>query len=198
MAKGTYEGFDTGDAQIPFDMYAKAPAQRAMIAHAVGEGGARKDSTTTFDGRNGWVAARNTLVPVLTLTGGNLDGAKVDAQLSFPGQVKQVLTNWNSDFPEAKIDEHPVQVLQGTSGKSLVKLYFDKSSGLLIRQVRYADTVVGPNPAQVDYSDYRDVSGIKMPFHLVISWTDGRTTINLQNIQLNAPIDAAKFAKPTP
>jgi hypothetical protein len=198
VSKGTYAGFDTGDSQIPFDMYAKSPAQRAMVAHAVGEGGVSKDSTTTFDGRNGWVAARNTLVPVLTMTGGNLDGARVDAQLSFPGQIKQVLTNWSSDFPEAKIDEHPVQVVQGMSGKSLVKLYFDKSSGLLVRQVRYADTVVGPNPVQVDYSDYRDASGIKMPFHLVISWTDGRTTINLQNIQLNAPIDATRFAKPAP
>jgi photosynthetic reaction center cytochrome c subunit len=198
IAKGTYEGFDTGDAQIPLDLYAKAPAQRTMIAHARGEGGAPKDSTTTFDGRNGWVAARNTLVPVLTMTGGNLDAARVDAQLSFPGQIKQVLTNWSSDFPDAKIEEHPVQVIQGTSGKSLVKLYFDKSSGLLVRQVRYADTIVGPNPAQVDYSDYRDVSGIKMPFHIVISWTDGRTTIDIKDIQLNAPIDAAKFAKPAP
>jgi hypothetical protein len=179
-------------------MYAKAPAQRTTIAHAVGEGGAPKDSMTTFDGRNGWVAARNTLVPVLALTGGNLDGAKVDAQLSFPGQIKQVLTNWTSDFPETQIDGHPVQVVQGTSGKSLVKLYFDKSSGLLVRQVRYADTIVGPNPTQVDYSDYRDVSGIKMPFHLVISWTDGRTIIDLQNVQLNVPIDAAKFVKPAP
>ena len=197
-AKGLYEGFDTGDSKIPFDMYAKAPAQRTTIAHAVGEGGAPKDSMTTFDGRNGWVAARNTLVPVLALTGGNLDGAKVDAQLSFPGQIKQVLTNWTSDFPETQIDGHPVQVVQGTSGKSLVKLYFDKSSGLLVRQVRYADTIVGPNPTQVDYSDYRDVSGIKMPFHLVISWTDGRTIIDLQNVQLNVPIDAAKFVKPAP
>lgn len=198
VGKGLYEGFDTGDSKIPFDVYAKAPAQRTTIAHAVGEGGAPKDSTSTFDGRNGWVAARNTLVPVLTLTGGNLDGARVDAQLSFPGQIKQVLTNWSSDFPEAEINDQPVLIVQGTSGKSLVKLYFDKSSGLLVRQVRYADTIVGPNPTQVDYTDYRDVSGIKMPFHVVVSWTDGRTTIDLQNVQLNAPIDAAKFAKPAP
>jgi photosynthetic reaction center cytochrome c subunit len=198
IAKGTYEGFDTADSKIPVDIYAKAPAQRTTIAHAVGEGGAEKDSTTTFDGRNGWVAARNTLVPVLTLSGGNLDGAKVDAEMSFPGQIKQILTNWSSDFPESKIDDHAVQVVQGTMGNSLVKLYFDKGSGLLVRQLRYANTVVGPNPTQVDYSDYRDVSGIKMPFGLVISWTDGRTIIELQNVQLNAPIDAGKFAKPAP
>jgi hypothetical protein len=197
-ASGTYSGFDTGDAPVPVDIYAKAPAQLTTVAHAIGAGGLKKDSTTTYDGRNGWVAARNTLVPLLTLTGGNLDGARVDAGLSFPGQIKQVLTNWSSDFPETNIDDHPVVVVQGISGSSLVKLYFDNQSGLLVRQLRYANTVVGPNPTQVDYSDYRDVSGIKLPFHVVMSWTDNRTNVVLQKIQLNVPIDAAKFAKPTP
>jgi hypothetical protein len=77
-----------------------------------------------------------------------------------------------------------------------VKLYFDKESGLLVRQLRYAETVVGPNPTQVDYYDYRDVSGVKLPFKSVVSWTDGRSTILIKDIQVNVPIDAAKFAKP--
>jgi hypothetical protein len=198
IAKGTYEGFDTADSKVPAEVYAKAPGQRTTIVHAVGEGGATKDSTTTYDGRNGWIAARNTLVPVLTLTGGNLDGAKVDAELSFPGQIKQTLVNWSSDFPETSIDGHAVRVVQGTIGNSLVKLYFDKESGLLVRQLRYANTVVGPNPTEVDYSDYREVSGIKLSFKWIVSWTDGRSTLEMTNVQLDAPIDAAKFAKPTP
>ena len=41
-----------------------------------------------------------------------------------------------------------------------------------MRQVRYADTVVGLNPTQVDYSDYRDVSGVKLPFRWTVTWTD--------------------------
>ena len=44
--------------------------------------------------------------------------------------------------------------------------------------------------------DYRDVSGIKLPFRFVVSWTDGRSTIAIKDIQVNVPIDAAKFAKP--
>jgi hypothetical protein len=199
VAKGTYQGFDTADYMIPVEVYAKAPAQRTTIAHIpVGEGGTTKDFTTAFDGRNGWIDARNTLVPLITMTGGNLDGAKVDAELCFPGQIKQALTNWRADFPETSIDGHPIRIVQGTSGKSQVKLYFDKASGLLVRQLRYASTVVGLNPTEVDYSDYRDVSGIKVPFHWVLSWTDGQSTFDMTDVQLNAPIDAAKFAKPTP
>ena len=197
VAKGTYQGFDTADSKVPAEVYAKAPNQRATVAHIHAEGGI-KESTATYDGRNGWVYARDTTVPMLTLSGGNLDGAKVDAELSFPGRIKQTLANLNANYPDTSIDDRPVSIVAGNVGKSLVKLYFDKESGLLVRQVRDASTIVGPNPTQIDYSDYREVSGIKMPFHWVVSWTDNRTTWDITDVQLNVPIDAAKFAKPTP
>jgi hypothetical protein len=69
---------------------------------------------------------------------------------------------------------------------------------LLIRQVRYADTPVGMVPTQVDYSDYRDIAGVKMPFHWVVTWTDGQSIVQLTELHANVPIDAAKFAKPAP
>ena len=79
-----------------------------------------------------------------------------------------------------------------------MKLYFDKKSGLLVRSVRYANTPIGLNPTRVDYSDYRAVAGVKMPFHWTVTWTDGRSTIQLNEVQPNAQIDASKFAKPAP
>jgi photosynthetic reaction center cytochrome c subunit len=199
VAKGTYEGFDTADHKVPVEVYAKAPGQRATIAHVPVGDGLTKDSTTTYDGSSGWIAARSTFVPMFALTGQNLDGAKVDANLSFPGGIKQALGNWRAAFPETSIDGHVVQVVQGTTaGKSQVKLYFDKQTSLLVRQVRWANTVVGRNPTQVDYSDYRDVGGIKLPFHWTLTWTDGQSIYEMSEVQTNAPIDAAKFAKPVP
>ena len=62
--------------------------------------------------------------------------------------------------------------------------------------MRYADTPVGMVPTQVDYSDYRDVAGVKLPLHMVITWTDGQSTIQLTDVQPNVALDAAKFAKP--
>jgi photosynthetic reaction center cytochrome c subunit len=199
VAKGTYEGFDTADHKVPVEVYAKAPAQRAVIAHVPVGDGLTKDSTTTYNGSAGWVAARSTFVPMFALTGQNLDGAKVDANLSFPGGIKQALGNWRAAFPDTSIDGHAVQVVEGTTaGRSQVKLYFDKQTGLLVRQVRWANTVVGRNPTQVDYSDYRDVAGIKFPFHWTLTWTDGQSNYEMSEVQVNAPIDAAKFAKPAP
>jgi photosynthetic reaction center cytochrome c subunit len=195
VAKGTYSSFETADSKVPAEVYAKAPNQRMTVAHIHSEGGI-KESTVTYDGKNGWMFARTTTVPMLTLTGGNLDGAKADAELTFPGGIKQDLANLNANYPETDIDDKPVSIVSGTVGKSLVKLYFDKKSGLLVRQVRNANTIVGPNPTQIDYSDYRAVSGIQIPFHWVVSWTDNRATWDMTDVQVNVPIDAAKFAKP--
>jgi len=193
MAKGTYEGFDTNDAKSPLEIYAKAPAQSTTIVHVKGGG----DNIRTFDGNSGWNAVMDGLVPLLPLTGGDLDGAKFDANLFFPGGIKQDLSDWRSSFPTTIIDDRQVEVVQGmTANKTPVKLYFDEDSGLLVRQVRYRETSVGPIPTQIDYSDYREVSGIKMPFHWVMTWTDGRSTADLSQVQLNVSIDAAKFAKP--
>jgi hypothetical protein len=112
--------------------------------------------------------------------------------------IKTLLTGWRADFPAVTIDDKPVFLIQGTIDRVPVKLYFDRMSGLLVRQTRYAPTVVGTVPTHVTYSDYREVpgTGVKIPFTWQMTWVDGQYTVNLESVQANAPIDAAKFAKP--
>jgi len=97
----------------------------------------------------------------------------------------------------ATIDDKSVQVLQGRSGGQPVNFYFDEA-GLLVRTLRWNRTPVGTVPTQTDFSDYRDVAGVKMPFKTVITWTDGQNTIALNQVQANAAIDATTFATPKP
>jgi len=138
-------------------------------------------------------------VPLMPLTGGDLEGARADADLAFPAQIKQEFRNWHSGFPALSINDRPVQVLEGsTAGGSPIKLYFDKETGLLVRQVRYNNTVIGLTPTHVEYSDYRVVSGVKVPFHWTVTWVDGQSTTDLSSLQANVPIDGARFAKPPP
>ena len=194
-AKGTYEGFDSVSEKVPIDIYANAPSQLTTVVHLQ-----RGDSVSTYDGTHGWVAANDKLMRVLPLAGGDLAGAKIDGSLSFPETLKQQF-KWRTGFPSVSIKDRPVQVIQEASGGDTgVKLYFDKVTGLLVRQVRYTDTAVGFIPTQVDYSDYRLVpgTGIKMPFHTVVTWTDNQTTIQLTSVRPNAKIDSAKFAMPVP
>jgi len=194
-AKGTYGGYDTDFLKVPLEVFAKASGQRTSIAHTP-----LGDSTTTFDGRTAWIAAWDKPVPLLALPPGpDLDGVKLDADLSFPGRIKQALSQWRTGFPLTAIDDHDVHVIQGTTaGGSRVKLFFDKESGLLVRMVRYAESAVGINPTQIDYADYRDVAGVKMPFHWTVTWTDGQSNIDLSEVQPNVPIDAVKFSRPPP
>ena len=190
-ARGTYEGYDSLSEQVPVDIYAKAPNQLTTVVHT--QSG---DSVTTFNGTAGWAAAADKLMRVLPLLGGDLEGAKMDAILDFPAGLKPQF-QWRTGFPVVSIDDHRAEVIQNAArGDAGVKLYFDTQSGLLLRQVRFVDTAVGVIPTQVDYSDYRDVAGVKVPFKRVITWTDGRSTIQLNQVQANATIEAARFNKP--
>jgi hypothetical protein len=196
--KGSYEGY--AEPKAPVDIYAKAPNQRTMIVHTdLG------DRTTTYDGTNGqggtgWRAApaADAPFPVVKLSAGELDGARLGAMLAFPAGIKQVITKPIAG--STMIDEKDVAVVQGTAigGRSSIKLYFDKQSGLLVRQVRYVDTMIGRVPVQVDYGDYRDVSGVKLPFHVTETWTDGRSEVQIASVEMNVAIDAGKFNQPAP
>jgi hypothetical protein len=191
VAKGTSVGYGPEGTNRPVEIYAKAPEQRTTIIHTL-DG----DSTTTFNGTAGWIAAPHRPVPVLELTGSDLGGIRLDAGLSFPGRIKQTFSSWKVGA-SSTIEDRDVEVVQGTStGGTLATLYFDRESGLLVRMVRYADSRVGRLPTQFDYSDYRDVAGVKMPFRFKMVWLDGFENFELTEIQPNATIDAAKFAKP--
>ena len=191
VGKGIASGY-AGSLKSPAEIFAKAPNQRTTIIHT--DDG---DKTTAYDGKNGWLASPVTPVPVMTLTGGELDGARFDAEVTFPGRVKQVLTQWRAALPSS-INGRPDNVLQGSGKDMTATLYFDVQTGLLTRVVRYANSAMGRVPTQIDLEDYRDVSGVKMPFKWSFAWTSGRDLYELSEIQANAPVDAAKFGKPSP
>ncbi len=191
-AKGTNQAFAETEKN-PLELYAKEPNQRMIVVHSP-----NGDSTTTYDGHTGWTAApyAERPVPVLALTGGDLDGAQLDAELAFPAHIKQAFATWRVGLP-VMIDDRTAVVLQGSNpGHTPVKFYFDKETGLLSRVVRYRDSPVGLSPTQIDYADYREVAGVKVPFRWTVTWLDGKSTVELTDVQPNASIGAEKFAKP--
>src|SRR5258705_8270386 len=82
---------------------AKAPDQRAMLVLFKAETG-RGDQIRSYDGKVGWLRTPLNVVGEYQLGGSDLDGARVDAMLSFPGQIKQVLTNWRVGAPTTITD----------------------------------------------------------------------------------------------
>jgi photosynthetic reaction center cytochrome c subunit len=213
--KGTSVGFGGFGGGGDVEMIAKAPDKLATIILFKQETG-RGDQVRTYDGRAGWVRTPLNVLGEFQLTGTDLDGARVDAQLSFPGQIKEILTNLRTGPPTSITDlpapssqsslqqgvtseTHVVDVVQGTGPRDLlVTLYFDKQNGLLLRELRYGSSPIGLIPTQIDFADYRDVGGIKLPFRITYAWLDGRDSIVLNEIQTNVPVDETKFSRPAP
>jgi photosynthetic reaction center cytochrome c subunit len=197
VVTGTVVSYGVGAEKQSVEIYAKAPSQRTTVIHSPGG-----DDITTLDGRSGWIAGPQIAgpdipVPVLALAGGDLDGLKLEADLSFPGAIKQVFSQWRVGS-RTDIDDRQVQVVQGSApGGAFATLYFDADSGLLVRVVRYTNSFVGRFPTQTDYSDYREVSGVKMPFRWTVVWLDGQETFELTDVKLNVPIAPTRFAKPS-
>jgi len=190
-AKGTYEGFDTLFEKVPVDIFAQAPNRYTTTVHM-----SAGDSVRVYNGAGGWMAGPDTAVPLLTLTSGNLDRARLEALVAFPTGLRQAFGQWR--VGRAVMNDQEVRVVQAAeNGQPVLNLYFDES-GMLVRLVRWTVTPVGFVPTQIDYSDFREVAGVKIPFRRQVSQTYMQMTVELSNVQPNATIDAARFAKPAP
>lgn len=174
---------------MPIDIFAKAPDARVSLMHMP-----NGDSVTAFNGNNGWLASPGR--PVHDMTPAEAAAAKLDATFTFPANVAKEFTRFRVGRPD-KIDDRPVTVVFAMrEGQPPVRLFFDDQSGLLVRMVRYAETPLGRNPTQVDYADYREVSGVKTPYEWTISRPNGRFTIKVSEAKINGPVDDSKFVRP--
>jgi hypothetical protein len=215
-ATGTSVGFGGFGGGAEVHIYAKSPDKRTTQIEFKKETG-RPSAIRAYNGKEGWIKTPLAVLNEYRLTGGELDGARFDALLGFPGQIKQALTGLRVSLPTSISDlpgpsaqtsqqnsnegigqDHVVNVVQGNGPNGLlVTMYFDQQSGLLLRMVRYARTPIGRVMTQTDFADYRDVGGIKFPHRLLFAWMDGRDAIQVQDIKINAPVDDAKFGNPT-
>lgn len=178
-----------GDRNVPIDIFSKDPDKRVSFTHTP-DG----DSVTAFDGHEGWLGAPGR--PVREMHGPELDAAAMDADLHFAAHLKGMFSEAQVRGTE-KVGDHDVYLVIGRrEGKPPLRLYFDEQSGLLVRLVRYGETPLGRLPTQIDYADYREAGGVKIPFRWTLARPSGRFTIQVSEVKQNVPVDDAKFAKP--
>jgi hypothetical protein len=92
VGKGTSVGFGGFGGGGHVQIFAKFPDQRSTFIDFP-EDPQRGNSIRTYNGREGWIQSPLTVLTEYELAGGDLDGARIDALFSFPGQIKQVLSN---------------------------------------------------------------------------------------------------------
>ncbi len=156
----------------------------------------RGDNITASDGRSGWLG--NSGRPPRDMSASESEAARLDADLRFPVHVKQLFKELRATPADAVDGRETVRVVGNNERRPPVEMWFDTQSGLLVRLVRYAETSLGRNPTQIDYADYRDVDGVKVPFRWTVARPSGRFTIQVDEMQHNVPIEDARFEKPAP
>jgi hypothetical protein len=75
-------------------------------------------------------------------------------------------------------------------------MYFDQETGLLLTLIRYTETALGKNPAQVDYTEYREAGGVKIPYQS-LARPNGAFTIHIDRVQQNVSFDQTLFEPPS-
>jgi photosynthetic reaction center cytochrome c subunit len=178
-----------GGKSLPIDIYSKDPDKRISFTH-MPEG----DNVTAFNGHEGWLGM--TGHPLREMHGSDLDGAAIDADLHLPTHLKPMFSEMRVRGTE-KVGDHESYVVVGQrAGKPPIQLFFDEQSGLLVRLVRVGETALGQLTTQIDYADYREADGVKIPYRWTLARPSGRFTIQVSEVKDNVPVDDAKFVKP--
>ncbi len=179
-----------GGSENPIDVITKAPNKRITISHT-----GDSHSQTAFDGTAGWMGSVGRAPRDMSAAESAASG--LDAEFYLALRLKEIYPQLRRGRPDT-INGVECEVLNGTApGKPAIRLYFDKRTGLLQRMVRFAETPVGRNPTQIDYADYREADGVKIPYRWTLSRPNGRFTIQIKEVQSNAPVDDSKFVKPS-
>jgi photosynthetic reaction center cytochrome c subunit len=186
VMKGT---ISFGDRNVPIDIFSKDPDKRVSFTHTP-EG----DSVTAFDGHEGWLGIPGHAVR--EMHGPDIDAAAMDADLHFAAHLKTMFSEVKVRGTEKVGDRDAYVVIGQRDGKPPLQLYFDVQSGLLVRLVRFGETPLGRMPTQIDYADYRDAGGVKIPFRWTLARPGGRFTIQVSEVKENVPVEDAKFARP--
>ena len=97
----------------------------------------------------------------------------------------------------SKIDGHDAyRISASRGGGSADQYYFDAQSGLLLRISTEIESPLGAIPQDTDYEEYREVSGVKVPFLIRVVRSDGVTIYKWDQIQANVAVADRRFEKP--
>lgn len=118
---------------------------------------------------------------------------KREAQLFGNANIKPIFATLEFRFLD-RIDGREVyMVLATTADKKRERLYFDVLTGLLVRRVASSPTVFGNHVFQVDYQDYKDFGGVKLPTTVKYAMPQIQWTRKINDVKINTAISDSMF-----
>ncbi|MDQ6788104.1 MAG: c-type cytochrome [Acidobacteriota bacterium] len=148
-----------------------------------------------YNGASGWV--KTAQGQWREMNAAEIERVKREADLYADLKLKEQYSSMTLTGKE-KIGERETFVIEAVrvKDKKPEKLYFDTQDGLLLRRTLFTETVLGLNPEQTDFEDYRAVGGVKMPFTVRVSYLDDNhygTTRNFVEVKNNISLSDDKF-----
>jgi hypothetical protein len=168
----------------------KAPDKRLSII-TLPNGQVREQG---FNGATGW--AKNPR-GVNQAEGPGLTSMKIDAR--FDHDLMPVAGFANARVAGTDVvDGHECYVIFGQYADKEFgeRLYFDRQSGLLLRRVSMQRTLLGPLVDSTEYSDYKEVQGVRVAFTTKHSTPEAAITAKMDTVEFNQSVPDSKFAPP--
>ncbi len=134
-------------------------------------------------------------ITVIALKSDEAEQIKREAEIFANPDLKIIYTKLDFRFVD-KIDGKEVYLVTGTMvDGSRERLYFDIVTGFLIRRVASTPTILGNFQYQVDYSDYKDFGGVKLPATIRFAVPNINWTRKILDVKNNVNIDDAQFMR---
>ena len=175
----------TPPQKVSIEIVQAAP-DKLLIARSSASG----MTTEGFDGVKGWSKDKG---GVNEIRDSELDRIKREADFFRYLKIRDSYPQMRI-LAKEKIEAREVYVVGATSREGdRDKLYFDVSSGFLVRKSSAFRTAFGTIPEVTDFSDYRDVSGVKLPFMITWSRPPFGYVREFSEIKLNSLIDPLRI-----
>jgi len=148
-----------------------------------------------FDGETRWVQTPgSTVADSSPQQVGELER---DADVYIAGRMRSLFDSMKLEN-RARLNGRDMNVIEGKPAKGPAeKLFFDVENGLLVRwDMALKEPKRGTVFVKLHLNDYRDVSGVKVPFNLRFVFESFTWIVKVEEIETNIAIDDAIFKKP--
>ena len=181
------------------------PDGKTVEAEEILQKGGKVSVTTTYnskehgnyivvEGYDGATALKTGNGAAITLKTDEAEQIKRNAQIFSYADLKAIYPKIDYRFTD-KINGREVYLVQATTAdNSRERLYFDAISGLLVRRTASVPTVLGNFQYQIDYADYKDFGGVKLPTSIRYAMPNVVWTRKITDVKINSAIDDAKFS----
>jgi outer membrane lipoprotein-sorting protein len=190
VMRGAVERVERANASGPIEIVFKHPG-KARITETNASG-------VVTRGTNGTTAWFQTAKGVTPITGDRLKPSIASVAIFDPIKIPDSMTRATVDGITRVNDRDTYLVTIDDDATQSTQFFFDVENGLLLRRVKVTHTVLGPLNVQWDFSDYRDVNGLKLPF--IIRTSDvaafDTTVRRFSEIKIDPSLDDSVFDMP--